>query len=448
MNRLVKIKKGLDIKLAGSAPKPHSLQEVEWAWPAVVAVTPDDFAGFTPKVAVKEGESVKAGAPLLFDKLHPEVKLVSPVDGVVRAVVRGDRRKVLRVEVTPTGSAAGKASIDEAPDFKTLLMRSGLWCMMRQRPYDIVPNPEKQPRDIFVTAFDSSPLAPHLEFQVEGKAQQLAAGVKALQQLTSGKVYVGVPADTPIADIPGAEMLTVDGPHPCGNAGVQIAAVSPVSKGETVWTLDVVTLAKIGELATDGAYTPDVLITVAGPEVQLPHYVRTVYGADAATLLKGVIAHDEVHRRVIAGSVLSGVKIDPAADFLRAPYRQLSVIREGDDADEFMGWANPEAGKPSVKRSVLGHFLRGKLFSPDARLNGGRRAMILSGEYDRVLPMDIMAEYLLKAILSRDIDKMEALGIYEVAPEDFALAEFVDTSKLELQKIVREGLDYLRQEVE
>ena len=447
MNRLIVTKKGLDIRLAGSAVKPSSLREVEWAWPAVVAVSPDDFPGFTPKVAVKEGDVVTAGAPLLFDKLHPQVKLVSPVAGTVKAVVRGERRKVLRVEVTPSTDVMTPVKIADEGNFAAELQSSGLWGMMRQRPYDIVPNPERQPRDIFVTAFDSAPLAPHLEYQVMACQDELARGVEALQTLTSGKVYVCVPPGYPVADIPGAETVTVSGPHPSGNVGVQIANIAPVNKGETVWTLDVVTLAKIGQLYASHSYNPDVLITVAGPQVELPRYVRTLPGADVATLLKGVISHDQVHRRIISGSVLSGVKI-ASDDYLRAPYRQISVIGEGDDADEFMGWAMPEGGKPSTKRSVLGHFFRRRAFSPDARLNGGRRAMILSGEYDSVMPMDIMAEYLLKAIISRDIDKMEALGIYEVAPEDFATAEFVDTSKLELQKIVREGLDYLRQEVE
>jgi Na+-transporting NADH:ubiquinone oxidoreductase subunit A len=445
----LKIKKGLDLNIAGAAPHPASPQQIKRVEPQSVAIVPDDFPGFLPKMAVKEGDSVAAGSPIMFDKLHPDVKLISPVSGTVKSVVRGDRRKLLRVEIQPAADTApATINIAEATDFRTQLMHSGLWAMMRQRPYDIVPMPERTPRDIFVTAYDSAPLAPHLEYAVMGEEheRELVAAVKALSSLTPGKVYVALPQGSPLKPIPGAEMLEVSGPHPSGNVGVQIANVKPVNKGETVWTLDIITLCKIGQLALNGAIDPYTLITVAGPEVKNPEYLLAPAGTDVATLLSGKLEGD-THRRIISGSVLSGVNIG-ADGYLRYPYRHISVIREGDDADEFMGWAAPEASKPSVKRSVLGHFLKSRKFSPDARLNGGRRAMILSGEYDKVLPMDIYAEYLLKAILSHDIDKMEALGIYEVAPEDFALAEFVDTSKLELQKIVREGLDYLRKEVE
>lgn len=444
----IKIKKGLDINLQGVAAKPQSVSGLAQVMPELVAVYPDDFPGFVPKVSVKEGDTVKAGDPLLFHKLNPEIKLVSPVSGTVKAVVRGERRKIIRVEVVPEpASAQDRLMFAPAADFKTAIMNSGLWCMMRQRPYDVVPDPSKQPRDIFVTAFDSSPLAPHLELAVADADAELAAGVQALKALTAGKVYICVPEGTPLKPVAGAEWVTVSGPHPCGNPGPQIAAVAPVNKGETVWTLDIVTLSKIGQLAMKKSVSPVGIVTVAGPEVAHPEYVKTVAGADVASLLKGRMNAVDGKRRVISGSVLTGESVGENG-FLHYPYRQISVIRDGSDVDEFMGWANPGFNKLSTKRSVLGHFFGHRRFSPDARINGGHRAMILSGEYDRVLPMDIMGEYLVKAILSRDIDRMEQLGIYEVAPEDFALPEFVDTSKLELQKIVREGLDYLRREVE
>lgn len=444
----IKIKKGLDIHLQGAAPHPADSGSLLWVRPECVAVCPDDFPGFVPKVAVKEGDAVAAGAPLLFDKCNPDVKLVSPVSGTVKAVVRGDRRKLLRVEVTPAESAEPAALKPEsASDFRTALMHSGLWCMMRQRPYDIVPDPKRTPRDIFVTAFDSSPLAPHLEYAVADGMDDLAAGVAALAKLTPGKVYVCVPEGTPLKPVNGAEWVTVSGPHPCGNVGPQIAAIAPVNKGETVWTLDIVTLRKMGQLARTGAVDATDMITVAGPEVANPAYLHTVAGADVKSLLAGRLKGTPGHRRIISGTVFTGVKVG-IDGFLRYPYRQVSVIREGDDADEFMGWANPGASKMSTKRSVLGHFLRGKLFAPDARINGGHRAMILSGEYDKVLPMDIMGEYLIKAILAKNVEQMEQLGIYEVAPEDFALPEYVDTSKHPLQQIVRDGLDFMRSEVE
>ncbi|MDE7388192.1 MAG: Na(+)-translocating NADH-quinone reductase subunit A [Muribaculaceae bacterium] len=443
----IKIKKGLDISLEGSAPHPANMNSLLTVKPACVAVCPDDFPGLLPKVAVKEGDKVEAGSPLIFHKLNPEIKLVSPVSGTVKAVVRGDRRKLERVEVTPDGAVADVAvSRADGCDFVTAMQRSGLWCMMRQRPYDIIPDPAKTPRDIFVTAFDSAPLAPHLEYAVADGADDMAAAVAELRKLTPGKVYICVPAGTPLKPVAGAEWVIVSGPHPSGNPGPQIAAIAPVNKGETVWTLDIVTLRKIGQLARTDAIDAVDMITVAGPEVEHPTYLLTVAGADVRSLLNGHLPSDDKHRRIISGSVLSGINVG-ADGFLGYPYRQISVIREGDDADEFMGWASPAASKPSTKRSVLGHFLSRK-FAPDARVNGGHRALIFSGELDAVLPMDILAEYLLKAIMARDIEKMEQLGIYEVAPEDFALPEFVDTSKHPFQQIVREGLDYLRSEVE
>ncbi|MDE7407048.1 MAG: NADH:ubiquinone reductase (Na(+)-transporting) subunit A, partial [Muribaculaceae bacterium] len=335
---------------------------------------------------------------------------------------------------------------DVTAPVRELLQQSGLWVMMRQRPYDIVPAAASEPRDIFVTAFDSSPLAPSLLYAVKGKDAALAAGVKALASLTQGKVYISVPEGASVS-VPGAEIVTVKGPHPSGNPGVQIANIAPVNKGEIVWTLDVVTLAKIGTLMLTGSVEPDVTIAITGSEVTAPCYAVTVPGCDIKQLLNGRTDSSDTHLRIISGNVLTGIKTDMDG-FLQYPYRQITVIPEGDNADEFLGWANPGAGKMSVKRSILGHFLKGRRFAPDARINGGRRAMILSGEYDSVLPMDILGEYLIKAIMARDIDRMEQLGIYEVAPEDFALPEYVDTSKLELQKIVREGLDYMRRETE
>ncbi len=443
----IKIKKGLDINLQGAAPHPADIGKLQRVRPGCVAICPDDFPGFVAKAAVKEGDAVKAGDPLFFDKLHPEVKLVSPVDGTVRAVVRGERRRLERIEVTPAADAAESIKIAMEADFTLNLQRSGLWCMMRQRPYDVVPVPGVTPRDIFVTAFDSSPLAPHLEYAVADGATELAAGVAAMSRLTSGRVYICVPEGTPLSPVPGAEWVTVSGPHPSGNVGPQIAAIAPVNKGETVWTLDIVTLRKIGQLALNGQVSAADMITVAGPEVAEPAYLLTVAGADMKSLLDGRLRDADGTLRVISGSVLTGVSVG-ADGFLRYPYRQVSVISEGDHADEFMGWASPGASKLSTKRSILGHFLRGRKFAPDARINGGHRAMILSGEYDKVLPMDIMGEYLIKAIMARDVERMEQLGIYEVAPEDFALPEFVDTSKHPLQQIVRDGLDFMRSEVE
>lgn len=446
MSRKLTIRKGLDIKMAGGLT---DLEAVDAPRSASNAVIPDDFNGFVPKPAVKEGDRVKAGDPLLFDKRDSELKLVSPVSGTVEAIVRGERRKILRVVVTPDADGASDRVVfqrgeDEA-SVRRLLKNSGLWAMMRQRPYDIVPNPESVPRDIFVTAIDSAPLAA-CPAAYYNDSEALEAAVAMLAMTTRGKIYVGRRSDSGIADIKGAEMVDVGGPHPAGNAGVLIANIAPVNKGETVWTLDLATLWRIGRLALTGSVDFTDYVALTGSEVVKPKVWKTVIGATVGSLTGGQLAADGRHQRIISGNVLTGVTI--AADgYIRYPYRQITVIPEGDDVDEFMGWASLSPRKMSESRTFPGKFF-GKMFRPDARLLGGRRAFIMSGEYDRYMPMDIMPEYLLKAIIGRDIEKMEKLGIYEVAPEDFALGEYADTSKIEAQKIVREGLDYLRKELE
>lgn len=445
MSRKLKIRKGLDIKMAGGV---DDLAAVDAPQSASYAIIPDDFIGFVAKPAVKEGDKVSAGAPLLYDKRDEAMKLVSPVAGTVEAIVRGERRKILRVVVRPAvgdDRLTHAVSVKDEAEARNLLKNSGLWAMMRQRPYDIVPNPDAVPRDIFVTAIDSAPLAVSPAAYYNDKAT-LDAAVALLSKMTRGKIYVGRRADGLLADISGAEMVDVEGPHPSGNAGVLIANISPVNKGETVWTLDLATLWRIGRLMLTGSVDFTDYVALTGSEVKTPKVMRTVIGAAIASLTDGQLVPATHHQRIISGNVLTGVTVGTDG-YLRYPYRQITVIPEGDDVDEFMGWASLSPRKMSQSRTFPGKFL-GRVFRPDARLLGGRRALIMSGEYDRYMPMDIMAEYLLKAIIGRDIEKMEKLGIYEVAPEDFALGEYADTSKTEAQKIVREGLDYLRKELE
>ena len=448
MRKTVSLKKGLNLNLAGGLGDDAPVVAVT---PSRIAIVPDDFPGFTPKLDVAEGDCVVAGTPLLHDKSDSRVKLVSPVGGTVEAVVRGARRKIERVVVKTDAASSGTAdsfgSLGSANGeaLRTALMESGLWAMMRRRPYDIVPLPSDEPRSIMVTAMDTAPLALSLEKMVAGCETDIKAGVKALKKLTSGTIYIGVGVGSAMPDIEDAEIVEFPHIHPAGNAGVQIANIEPVNKGEVVWTLDIVTLARIGHLISTGSVDWSVSVAVTGSELVTPKIVKTVAGADMADVIGGDIKEDSRHHRVISGNVLTGVPVGTDG-FLRYPYRQVTVIPEGDDADELMGWASMSPSKMSVSPSFIGRFLRRK-FAPDARLNGGRRAMIMSGEYDKVFPMDILPEYLIKAIIAKDIDRMEALGIYEVAPEDFALAEYVDPSKLELQKIVRDGPDYLRSEV-
>ena len=401
MRKTVSLKKGLNLNLAGGLGDDAPVVAVT---PSRIAIVPDDFPGFTPKLDVAEGDCVVAGTPLLHDKSDSRVKLVSPVGGTVEAVVRGARRKIERVVVKTDAASSGTAdsfgSLGSANGeaLRTALMESGLWAMMRRRPYDILPLPSDEPRSIMVTAMDTAPLALSLEKMVAGCETDIKAGVKALKKLTSGTIYIGVGVGSAMPDIEDAEIVEFPHIHPAGNAGVQIANIEPVNKGEVVWTLDIVTLARIGHLISTGSVDWSVSVAVTGSELVTPKIVKTVAGADMADVIGGDIKEDSRHHRVISGNV--------------------------------MGWASMSPSKMSVSPSFIGRFLRRK-FAPDARLNGGRRAMIMSGEYDKVFPMDILPEYLIKAIIAKDIDRMEALGIYEVAPEDFALAEYVDPSKLE-----------------
>lgn len=440
----LKLKKGLDLNLAGAV---NSLIAEAKCPAAAFAITPDDFPGFTPKLEVKEGDSVAAGQPLLRHKDCEQLKITSPAAGVVKAIVRGARRKIERVVIEASGDASADfgarmpASASEAIE---LLCASGMLARMRQRPYDIVPNPAVEPRDVFVTAIDSAPLSPGFGPML-APAATLAKGVAVLRMVTKGKVYISVPEGWTLGPIDGAEMATVQGKHPAGNVGVQIANIAPVNKGETVWGLDVVTLGKIGALVETGRVDGSTVVAITGSEVTSPCMVETTEGAALEPLLKGRIAQSGRHVRIISGNVLTGTA-EPLDSYLRFPYRQVTVIPEGDDANEFMGWASMSPSKMSASRAFPLSFMS-KAFKPDARLLGGRRAMIMSGEYDKYMPMDIMPEYLIKAILARDIEGMEKLGIYEVAPEDFALAEWADTSKLPLQQIVRDGLDFLRKEL-
>lgn len=440
----LKLKKGLNLPIEGALDANAPVKDCQ---AVCCAIIPDDFEGFVPKLDVKEGDIVEIGSALMHDKNYPQVTLVSPVSGKVKAIVRGERRKILRVVVENNGHSDA-ASFNTSMPVMELLSRSGLLAMIRRRPFDIVPDPSLQVRDIFVTALDTAPLAMSPCHMLGNDAREaISRAVMALHDVTHGSIYICHGADWSFGNIDGARMVAVEGPHPAGNVGVQIANIAPINKGENVWTLDIVTLYKIGRLLITGKLDSTVTVAVTGPEVNRPTIVRTSAGADIKALTAGLLQDSSHHVRIISGNVLTGTAVSEADGFLRYPYRQVTVIAEGDDVDEFMGWASLSPAKLSASPALPLHRLR-KLFKPDARLLGGRRAMIVSGEYDKVLPMDVMAEYLLKAILSKNIDEMEALGIYEVAPEDFALPEFVDTSKLPLQQIVRDGLDYLRKETE
>ena len=440
MAKVIKLRKGLDINLKGKA----ALETTSVKCPGEYALVPDDFTGVKPKVVVKEGDNVLIGDALFVDKLHPEVKFVSPVSGTVSMVERGDRRKLLSIRVKSDGKQSAR-TFDTKQDIKALLLESGMFAFLRQRPYDVVANPEDKPKAIFVSAFNSMPLSQDFEYALKGEEKAFQAGITALSKLA--KVHLGVSARQTSAALTGAtgcEVTVFDGPAPAGNVGVQINHVDPINKGEVVWTLGAEEVLFIGRLLTTGRVDLTRTVALAGSEVKKPCYAKMLVGQRLDTLLQGQVDLS-AGIRIINGNVMTGVKTT-AGGYLGAHVTEVNVIPEGDHADEFMGWIMPRFGTFSTHRSYFSWLCGKKDYVFDARVKGGERHMIMSGEYDNVFPMDIYAGYLIKAIITGDIDRQEALGIYEVAPEDFAIAEFVDSSKLELQRIVRQGLDILRKE--
>lgn len=437
MGKNFNVKKGFNIPIGG-APSSEIKKGTDID---LFAVIPSDFPGYTWKTAVKPGDSIVAGEPLLYAKEADEIKLVAPVSGTVEEVKRGERRRILYVSVKKSGEESKQ--FDRTMSVKSLIRESGLFACLRQRPFDIVPEHDREPRDIFVTAFDSAPLA--AELASTPLLSYLEDGLKGLKTLSSGKVYLSVAEGMGITSQV-AEVNTFAGPHPAGNVGTQIAAIAPVNKGEVVWCADLVTVCRIGKLLKEGVADYSTLVALTGPEMKNPHMVSTYAGAKISGLVAGELAKDD-DLRLVSGNVLTGYKEDAKQGFIHFPWRQITALDEGKNAVEFMGWASVNPNKFSVSRAFPA-FLRGfkKPFNFDSRIKGGHRAMIMSGEYDKVFPFDIYPEFLVKAILAKNIEKMEERGIYEVAPEDFALPEFVDSSKLELQRIVREGLDYLRSE--
>ena len=448
MANVIKLRKGLDINLKGTAAE----ELVTVKEPGFYALVPDDFPGVTPKVVVKEQEYVMAGGPLFIDKNHPEVKFVSPVSGVVTSVERGARRKVMNIVVEAAAEQDyeefGKQDVARmnADRVKELLLQSGMFAFIKQRPYDVIADPAVAPRAIFISAFDSNPLAPEFEFALKGEETNFQTGLDALAKIA--KTYLGISVKQKSAALTQAKNVTItafDGPNPAGNVGVQINRIAPVVKGETVWTIDPQAVIFIGRLMNTGRVDMTRTVAVTGSEVLKPAYTKLRVGALLTSVFAGNVTKDK-ELRYISGNVLTGKQVSPNG-FLGAFHSQVSVIPEGNDIHEMLGWIMPRFNQFSVNHSYFSWLLGKKEYTIDARIKGGERHMIMSGEYDKVFPMDILPEFLIKAIIAGDIDRMEALGIYEVAPEDFALCEFVDSSKLELQRIVRAGLDMLRAEM-
>ena len=447
MANVIKLRKGLDINLTGRAQE----QMLPMISPTEYAVVPDDFPGLTPKVTVREGDHVRTGDPLFVDKGCTEVSFASPVSGTVTAVERGERRKVLRVKIAPDAQQEyadfGVKDVAglTADNVKESLLQAGLFGYINQLPYAVATRPDTAPKAIFVSALRDKPLQGDFEYELNGQEKDFQTGLTALSKIA--KVYLGIGAQqtaTALTAAKDVEVTVFDGPCPAGNVGVQVNHIDPVNKGEVVWTVDPTAVIFFGRLFNTGKVNLTRRVAIAGSMVKQTGYVDVLVGTPLSLILAGNIA-DGCHVRILNGNPLTGV-IANDESVIGAHTSEVTLIPEGDDVHEMFGWMLPRFKDFSTSRSYFTWLQGKKAYNLDARLKGGERHMIMSGEYDRVLPMDIYGEYLIKSILSGNIDSQEQLGIYEVSPEDFALAEFVDSSKLPLQKIVREGLDILRKE--
>lgn len=449
MSKAIKVTKGVDIKLCGETEKTLS----EAGKSTIYAVKPPDFFGMIPKILAKEGADVKAGSPLFFDKKREQVKFTSPVSGEVVEIKRGLKRRIMEVRVladneqryekfTPWGRG------DSREKLKETMLDMGLWPFIIQRPYGVVAHPEDTPKEIYISGFDSSPLAPDMSFVLKDEKENFQHGINAMQALTDGKVHLGVRRGDAFFDfVEGVEKHAVSGPHPAGNVGVLIHHVNPINKGEVVWTVRPADVALIGRSLKAGEFRAERIIATAGSEVKAPQYFKTKLGAGVSTLLpEGSMTEGD--NRIISGNVLTGSKVEP--DGIIGFYdTQLTVIPEGNTKKFFLteGWLSLGFNKFSLNHSYPSWLMPNKKYRIDTNLNGEQRAFVMTGEMDRVFPFDIYPMRLVKSIIVNDIDQMEKLGIYEVIPEDFALCEFVCSSKINIQQVVEQGLQDLKEEM-
>ncbi|RED50097.1 Na(+)-translocating NADH-quinone reductase subunit A [Seonamhaeicola aphaedonensis] len=450
MSNDIRIKKGLDIKLKGAAEKTLDSAIVS----NTCTIRPEDFHSVIPKLILKVGAKVKAGEPVFYDKSNENVKFVSPVSGEISEIIRGAKRRILAIKIqvdkTQTYKDHGKLDVDAATQEEVLgkLLNSGCWPFIKQRPYDVIANPDKAPKAIFVSGYASAPLAADLDFTLQGKEAELQAAVTALGKLTEGAVHisVGKNSNSPLASVSGASIHKVSGPHPSGNVGTLINKVDPINKGEIVWTVSAQDLVIIGELLLTGKFNAERVVALAGSLVEKPRYFTTKIGSEVATMIYDKGISKDANPRIISGNVLSGKEIRPdgALDYYS---NVITVIPEGDDYELF-GWNKPVFNKISTSRALTFSWLNSKKeYDLNTNTNGEHRAFVVTGGYEEVFPLDIYPLQILKACMYKDLDEMEALGMYEVAPEDFALTEFVCVSKQPHQKIIREGLDLMLKEI-
>lgn len=447
MSETIKLRKGLNIKLKGSAK-----QELETLpFPGTVALKPTDFPGLTPKLKVKADALVKAGDALFYDKYHPEILFTAPVGGKVVSVNRGERRKILEV-VIETDEKAGSVEFKKADpnslsgdEIKELLLQSGMWPFIKKRPYGIIASPTETPKSIYISTFDTAPLAPDYGFILKGQLNTFQTGINALAKLTTGKVNLGVNANSTFTGIKNVVTNTFEGPHPAGNVGIQIHNTTPINKGDVVWTINVQDVLFIGRLFETGKVDFNKTIALAGSEVENPKYYKTFLGAPVSLIVDKKLKNTAYKQRIISGNVLTGTRVKPQ-NFLGYYDSIISVIPEGDEYELF-GWSLPGINKFSASKTFLSSLMPKKEYEMNANLHGGERAFVLSGQYEKLLPMDILPVHLLKAIIVNDIDKMEQLGIYEVIEEDLALCEYACTSKIKVQEILKSGIDVMIKEL-
>ena len=449
MSKNIKIKRGLNIRLEGEA----RLVCADLPLPEIFAVKPPDFTGLIPKLSVKEGDEVKSGTPLFYDKHNEEIKFCSPVSGEVIEIVRGEKRSILEIKILADKEISYLSFTQADPrelnreEIIQSILNAGVWPFIRQRPYGIIANPLDNPKSIFISAFDSNPLAPDYNFIMQGQENNFQTGLYAIQKLTAGKVYLNINGSNNTASVftnaKAVEINNISGPHPAGNVGIQIHHIDPINKGETVWYINPQDILIIGRLFNEGKLDAARMIALTGAQVVEPKYYKTIVGST----VKNIIADGglkEGENRVISGNVLTGVQITPDG-FLGFYDTQVTVIPEGHEA-EFMGWLAPGFNKFSMSRTFFSWLNPNKKHNLNTNLHGEERPYVVSGEYEKVLPMDIYPVQLLKSILIEDVEMMEKLGIYEVAEEDFALCEFVCTSKIKSQEIIRKGLEIIRKE--
>lgn len=449
MSKQIKLKKGLDIKLVGESEMIFSTFDPINEY----ALKPPDFNGLLPKLLVKEGDTVQVGSPVFFNKNDERIVITSPVSGTVTAIVRGEKRVIEEIQISASANQQyidfGKENSSQLnkEQITGKLLKSGIWAYIRQRPYSIIANPSDTPKAIFISGFDTSPLAPDYDFILHGKGDLFQMGLDALSKLTSGKIHLNLHpvmnTSKVFTNSKNVEITYFTGPHPAGNVGIQIHHINPINKGDIIWYVNSEDVVIIGKLFSEGKYDAGKIIALCGSEVIHPKYVRITGGCNITNFVKDNIKAG--HQRFISGNPLTGSKIANNG-YLGFYDHQLTVIPEG-DFYELFGWALPGLNKFSVSRSYFSWLTPGKKYIIDTNYHGGERAYVITGEYEKVLPMDILPMQLIKAILIEDIDLMEKLGIYEVDEEDFALVEFVDTSKTEIQSIIRNGLDLIRKEM-